>query len=86
MHAPVLPSRRMFPESRATRAFLPLFDFLPKLDYSQFIMKKKKKKKKKTGFRFNRSELIYLSLLIESLCVFTYTTQLFRRMFLPRLL
>ena len=49
--------------------FLPRFDFfLPKLDYSQFIMKKKEKEK---GFRF-RPELIYLCPLIEALRAFFF--------------
>jgi len=41
VHAPALPPRRVSSQSRATGMFLRLFDFSPKLDYSQFIMKKK---------------------------------------------
>ena len=43
-NTPALPPRRVSSQSRATGVFLRLFDFSPKLDYSQFIMKKKKNK------------------------------------------
>ena len=81
------PSALHCPCSLARRVYSSLFNLSPELDYSQFLMKKKTKTKK---IRFSRSQLIPLSLLIESLrvCVFfyfKYVNQLFRRMFLSRL-
>ena len=51
------------PRSPRVGVFLHPFDFSPKWDFSQFIMKRKR-------ISINRSEMIYLSLLIESLRVF----------------